>query len=245
MEHLPEQPPGRSRAVRTRTRAPGLGDLARQIEAEHRAADDAAHNAIERASACGRLLLQAKERVGHGHWLDWLAEHTTVTPRRAQRYMRIYQHREQLMADATRVSHLSVRAAVAQLSKPRETPTAPSAPSAPTVSGRAPTSAIARGVSPGSRTSTRPVPQQPAPAPDAEPDHLARLLDALATIMELPEPAVLARHVIRRVDLQDQLERAGQYIARLARRVSRARPLALASARGRSVGPASRVPRRG
>jgi len=48
------------------------------------------------------------------------------------------------------------------------------------------------------------------------PDHLARLQRALATILDLPEPEVLARHLMtRRADLHVPLERAGQYIARL------------------------------
>ena len=32
--------------------------------------------------ACGRPLLQAKARVGHGHWLAWVEEHLTSAPAR-------------------------------------------------------------------------------------------------------------------------------------------------------------------
>jgi hypothetical protein len=62
-----EHPARRRIDVRTRTRARarGIDDLARQIEAEHRAAVDAAHNAIERARARPVLLIRARERVGH------------------------------------------------------------------------------------------------------------------------------------------------------------------------------------
>jgi hypothetical protein len=59
-------------------------NIALHVEAEHRAAVDAAHNAIERASACGRLLIQAKARVGHGQWLAWVADHLSFRDRHAR-----------------------------------------------------------------------------------------------------------------------------------------------------------------
>lgn len=44
--------------------------------------------AVTEAIVCGAYLCQAKEIVGHGNWLTWLAEHCKgLTERTAQRYM--------------------------------------------------------------------------------------------------------------------------------------------------------------
>jgi Protein of unknown function (DUF3102) len=172
-----EHPPGHRIVVRIRTRAhaPGIADLARQIEAEHRAAVDAAHNAIERASA--RLLIQAKARVGHGQWLAWVAAHLSFGDRQARKYMQLVQHRDQIgleNADLTLDGALALIAA-----QRRETPAAPTTASDPPVPARTP--AAGMHASPASRAQTRPA-SQAAPASD----HLARLQSALATFTELP-----------------------------------------------------------
>ena len=210
-----EHPPERRMVVRTRTRAhaPGIADLARQIEAEHRAAVDAAHNAIERASACGRLLIQAKARAGHGQWLAWVAAHLSFGDRQARKYMQLAQYRDQIgleNADLTLDGALALIAA-----QRRETPAAPMTASDPAVPARTP--AAGTHASPPSRPQTRQT-SQAAPAPD----HLARLQSALATFSELPKPDVLAQHVMtRRVEtdgtLRDQLTRANQYITHFVR----------------------------
>lgn len=211
MEHSPE----RRIVVRTRTRAraPDITDLARQIEAEHRAAVDAAHNAIERASACGRLLIQAKARVGHGQWLAWVAAHLSFGDRQARKYMQLAQHCDQIgleNADLTLDGALALIAA-----QRRETPAAPTTASDPAVPARTP--AAGTPAAPASRPPTRPASQAAPPL-----DHLARLQSALATFSELPKPDVLAQHVMtRRVDtdgtLRDQLTTANQYITHFVR----------------------------
>jgi hypothetical protein len=66
----------------------------RQIEAEHRAALDAARNAIDRA--CGRLLIQAKAWVGYGQRLAWVADHLSFGDRQARKSMQLAQHRDQI-----------------------------------------------------------------------------------------------------------------------------------------------------
>jgi hypothetical protein len=210
-----EHPPERRIVVRTRTRAhaPGIADLARQIEAEHRAAVDAAHNAIERASACGRLLIQAKARAGHGQWLAWVAAHLSFGDRQARKYMQLAQHRDQIGLEN---ADLTLDGALALIAVPRrETPAAPTTASDPEVPGRTP--AAGAHASPVSRPQIRQT-SQAAPAPD----HLARLQSALATFSELPKPDVFAEHVMtRQVDtdstLRDQLTKANQYITHLVR----------------------------
>lgn len=51
-----------------------LVELASQINAEHHAAEKAAESAVEHAIRCGNLLLDARGRVPHGEWEEWLKE---------------------------------------------------------------------------------------------------------------------------------------------------------------------------
>ena len=57
--------------------------LARCIQAAHEAAQASARTALESAILCGELLLEAKRLVGHGRFLPWLDENTTLGPRQA------------------------------------------------------------------------------------------------------------------------------------------------------------------
>jgi Protein of unknown function (DUF3102) len=90
-----------------------LVTLAEQINAEHRACEVAAASAVEHAIRCGELLLEAKERSGHGGWLKWLKENCEVSSRHAQRYMQLA--KDQRVINPTRVSDLSLRGAMRQL----------------------------------------------------------------------------------------------------------------------------------
>jgi hypothetical protein len=67
---------------------------------------------------CGRLLIEAKAQVGHGGWLPWLEANCTLRPRTAQAYMRLARELPKLPEqEAQRVADLSVRDAIAQLSR--------------------------------------------------------------------------------------------------------------------------------
>ena len=96
-----------------------LATLGCEIEAVHQAAHRDARSALEHAIRCGQLLLEAKQNVEHGGWLRWLAEHTTITPRQSQRYMRLAEHREELAAKSDTGTHLTLRAALDALAEPR------------------------------------------------------------------------------------------------------------------------------
>jgi hypothetical protein len=213
MDEPTEEPPEQSstprREVRTRTRALSIGDLARQIEIEHRAFVDAATNAMEKAIRCGKLLLQAKARVGHGGWLDWIKEHLSFGARQAQKYMSIAQHPE--LANANSNSYLTIDGALPLIAAQRcETPT-PTTGGDPAVPARAPKPATTNARA--SRTLTRP----------AVPDHLAQLQSALAIFTALPQPNALARVAARRqaASLLRQLTTASQYITSFARELRR------------------------
>jgi hypothetical protein len=95
-----------------------LTDLAVAIEAEHQAAHQAARSALEHALQCGRLLLEAKERVEHGEWLPWLEANTRVGPWQAQKYMRLATAALEGKCDSA--SHLTIEGALTALADHRE-----------------------------------------------------------------------------------------------------------------------------
>ena len=101
---------------------PGAGgeiQSAKRIEAEPRAAIGAASTAIEHAFECGRLLIEAKEQVGHGGWLAWVRGHLSFGARQSAKYMRLHRHRGHL-ANRTCGSDLGVNAAVGLLATPKQ-----------------------------------------------------------------------------------------------------------------------------
>jgi phage N-6-adenine-methyltransferase len=93
------------------------GDLAERIRAAHEAAQAGARTALENAILCGELLLEAKRAVGHGGFLPWLAANTSLSPRQAQKYMRLFRRRDTL-ANAPPGTHLT--AAIGLLAQPRD-----------------------------------------------------------------------------------------------------------------------------
>jgi hypothetical protein len=66
-----------------------LADLAARIKNEHEASGLALKRGLGHAIACGRLLMEAKARVPHGHWGPWLREHCGIPERSVQRYMEL------------------------------------------------------------------------------------------------------------------------------------------------------------
>jgi hypothetical protein len=77
--------------------------------------------------AC-QLLIEAKSRVRHGHWLAWLKENISVTPRMAQNYMRIAEGWQAIEVKCETVSHLTVRQALNVLAEPEAEEAPPAAP---------------------------------------------------------------------------------------------------------------------
>lgn len=95
-----------------------LADLAADIRREHAAGAGKAAEALAHARRAGELLAEAKARLPHGAWLPWLAEHAAVTPRQAQRYMRLAEHWEQIAAKCELSSHLGINDALRLLDAP-------------------------------------------------------------------------------------------------------------------------------
>ena len=120
--------------------------LAAEINREHEQCEQAFTSAVEHAIRCGELLEEAKAQVQHGEWLPWLADHFAASERTARGYMR-------LAANRQRVADLdapSVRAALAELSEPRDDQPDPrperTAPAADTARLEALEAVVARGL---------------------------------------------------------------------------------------------------
>jgi hypothetical protein len=96
---------------------PDLPSLAEGICREHAHCRNAMRQGLRHALEAGRLLAQAKDRLPHGEWLPWLAEHCPdVSPRLAQKYMRVARELPRLDADnpanTPRVADMSFRQAL-------------------------------------------------------------------------------------------------------------------------------------
>jgi Protein of unknown function (DUF3102) len=64
-------------------------DLVREINTEHGHVETHKRSAIKHAIRCGELLLEMKQRVGHGNWLSWVEENFQASERTARNYMEI------------------------------------------------------------------------------------------------------------------------------------------------------------
>ena len=104
-----------------------LKSLAGRINDTHAAAAGASFRAgVQHAMEAGGLLIEAKEKVGHGEWLPWLRANCEFSERTAQAYMRVAKRAGELEANP-HVADLPLREALALLAAPQ--------PQEPTVEG--------------------------------------------------------------------------------------------------------------
>jgi hypothetical protein len=92
-----------------------LTELADRINSSHDAFQNAAAEAMTNALLCGELLIEARSKVAYGEWLPWLASHTKVGARQAQKLMQLARRAETLKANANPGSHLTINGALASL----------------------------------------------------------------------------------------------------------------------------------
>jgi len=92
-------------------RPDSLATLASLINAQHDQATRHARSALEHARQAGELLQQAKAQVGHGGWVAWLATNCDVSPRQAQRYMKVANNWEAISKNDA-ASHLTIDEAI-------------------------------------------------------------------------------------------------------------------------------------
>ena len=100
--------------------ASDLVGLARQINEEHTACETSYGHALSHAFEAGRLLIEAKERVGHGRFMDWVRDSVAFSHDTADNYMRLARNSEKLgAANSERVRNMSIREALRQIAPPR------------------------------------------------------------------------------------------------------------------------------
>jgi hypothetical protein len=98
--------------------ATSLSALADQINDQHDRAIQHVKSALEHARQAGELLLQAKQQIPHGGWLTWLSANCRVSPRQAQKYLKVAKNWQAIVKnDAT--SHLTIDEAI---TTPRDEP---------------------------------------------------------------------------------------------------------------------------
>jgi Protein of unknown function (DUF3102) len=97
-----------------------LCDLAARIRSEHEACGQALKASVEHAMSAGDLLIEAKAQLQHGQWLPWLKDNCGLSPRMAQNYMRLADHRAEIEAKCETVAHLTIRQALTLLTESAE-----------------------------------------------------------------------------------------------------------------------------
>lgn len=98
-----------------------LPRLAELANAAHRSCETAYGDALAYACEAGRMLVEAKARVGHGGWGGWLAENFDASERTAQVYMQIS---EADLSKAQTPAETSIAGVLRQISKPKPKPRA-------------------------------------------------------------------------------------------------------------------------
>jgi hypothetical protein len=96
-----------------------LTDLAARIYAGHVAVQESLKLAVKCAMDTGDMLLEAKEQVGHGEWMDWLRDHCDMSQRTANLYMRLAKNRKVIEATGD-VAGLTLNSAARLLASPKD-----------------------------------------------------------------------------------------------------------------------------
>jgi hypothetical protein len=76
-----------------------------EIKTLHGEIENAARTSLKNAVRIGKLLGGIKSTLPHGQWLPWVENNLPFTPRTAQNYIRIFEHRAEIKYE--RVSHLT------------------------------------------------------------------------------------------------------------------------------------------
>lgn len=88
------------------------------INHEHALCERAYADTLTHAIECGRMLTGVKATLSHGDWLPWLEDYFDGSKRVAQTYMQLAGAPAE-MQEAQTSAHLSIDAALKQLSKPK------------------------------------------------------------------------------------------------------------------------------
>ena len=93
--------------------------LATRINEKYREVEGLARSTLKSAIELGQMLQEKKSALPHGEWGRWVKAYFEGSERQAQRYMQVYAERDKLLANATRVSEMSLREGLRAIS-PRQ-----------------------------------------------------------------------------------------------------------------------------
>ncbi len=85
-----------------------LEKLATEINNAHQQANQAFTHMLNYAMYAGEKLIEAKAKCGHGNYLKWREKNINHDPRTSQRYMTLALNKELLLANTTKLSHLTI-----------------------------------------------------------------------------------------------------------------------------------------
>jgi hypothetical protein len=97
-----------------------LADAAVEIKQLHADVHDGLRQTLPKAMRIGELLAEAKPKIAHGHWLDWVKQRCGFNEVTAQRYMRLHNHRSEIEANTSTTMVLTIDAAIKAIAKPRD-----------------------------------------------------------------------------------------------------------------------------
>ena len=78
-----------------------------EINDLHKEIQGAFLNALEKGIRIGELLIQEKDGLKHGNWMDWIEENLDFKWSQAKKYMQIYKNQKLLNSDSKRYLSLS------------------------------------------------------------------------------------------------------------------------------------------
>jgi hypothetical protein len=80
---------------------------------------DGVRTTLSKAIAIGELLIAQKEKIERGEWILWIENNLRFDAVTANRYMRLYRHKDQL-ANKSPGTYSGIKSALKLLSQPRE-----------------------------------------------------------------------------------------------------------------------------
>src|SRR3954451_13720391 len=95
--------------------------LTARINAKYREVEALSRSTVGAAIELGGMLAEKKKSLGHGEWLPWLSNHFEGSESHAQRFMRLFDNREKLLANPARVTDMSLRSALKEIAAPGKT----------------------------------------------------------------------------------------------------------------------------
>jgi hypothetical protein len=109
-------------AVTREAADPALEQIAFELDATHEKCLKHSRHSLDTAIDAGKLLLKAKEMVGHGKWSEWLKKNVKFSPQTARAYMRLAEHPEKTQATHKLTDALAAIAGTDTEEEPEEQP---------------------------------------------------------------------------------------------------------------------------